>query len=186
LFKLNWDEETENKFLTEYWNQDFNKLASSNDFTLKYMGYVESNGCGYPLPGKENEDKNILSMALYDAIDNGVAKLQKEYEDFKIKVPLIEVNGKDATAFIGLKEGLEKNTKFEVLERVYNEKTNTFRYKKVGNLKIDKSRVWENREMIEGIRRSEPSVKPNPNVDRTYLLGVNGSMAPGMLIRQTK
>ena len=186
LFKLNWDEETENKFLTEYWDQDFNKLASSNDFTLKYMGYVESNGCGYPLPGKENEDKNILSMALYDAIDNGVAKLQKEYEDFKIKVPLIEVNGKDATAFIGLKEGLEKNTKFEVLERVYNEKTNTFRYKKVGNLKIDKSRVWENREMIEGIRRSEPSVKPNPNVDRTYLLGANGSMAPGMLIRQTK
>lgn len=186
LFKLNWDEETENKFLTEYWDQDFNKLASSNDFTLKYMGYVESNGCGYPLPGKENEDKNILSMALYDAIDNGVAKLQKEYEDFKIKVPLIEVNGKDATAFIGLKEGLGKNTKFEVLERVYNEKTNTFRYKKVGNLKIDKSRVWENREMIEGIRRSEPSVKPNPNVDRTYLLGANGSMAPGMLIRQTK
>lgn len=186
LFKLNWDEETENKFLTEYWDQDFNKLASSNDFTLKYMGYVESNGCGYPLPGKENEDKNILSMALYDAIDNGIAKLQKEYEDFKIKVPLIEVNGKDATAFIGLKEGLEKNTKFEVLERVYNEKTNTFRYKKVGNLKIDKSRVWENREMIEGIRRSEPSVKPNPNVDRTYLLGANGSMAPGMLIRQTK
>lgn len=186
LFKLNWDEETENKFLTEYWEQDVNKLLTSNDFSLKYMGYVESNGCGYPLPGNENNDKGILSMALYDAIDNGVAKLQKEYEDFKIKVPLIDVNGKDATAFIGLKEGLEKNTKFEVLERVYNEKSNTFRYKKVGNLKIDKSRVWENRDIIEGISRSEPSVKPNPNVDRTYLLGANGSMAPGMLIRQTK
>lgn len=186
LFKLNWDEETENKFLTEYWDQDFKKLATSSDFSLKYMGYVESTGCGYPLPGKENDDQGILSMALYDAIDNSIAKLQKEYENFKIKVPLIEVNGKDATAFIGLKEGLEKNTKFEVLERVYNEKTNTFRYKKVGNLKIDKSRVWENREMIEGIRRSDPSVKPNPNVDRTYLLGANGSMAPGMLIRQTK
>ena len=186
LFKLNWDEETENKFLTDYWDQDYNKLATSNDFSLKYMGYVESNGCGYPLPGKENDDVGILSMALYDAIDNGVAKLQKEYEDFKIKVPLIEVNGKDATAFIGLKEGLEKNTKFEVLERVYNEKSNIFRYKRVGNLKIDKSRVWENREMIEGIRRSQSSVEPNPNVDRTYLLGANGSMAPGMLIRQTK
>ena len=186
LFKLNWDEETENKFLTDYWDQDYNKLATSNDFSLKYMGYVESNGCGYPLPGKENDDVGILSMALYDAIDNGVAKLQKEYEDFKIKVPLIEVNGKDATAFIGLKEGLEKNTKFEVLERVYNEKSNIFRYKIVGNLKIDKSRVWENREMIEGIRRSQSSVEPNPNVDRTYLLGANGSMAPGMLIRQTK
>lgn len=186
LFKLNWDEETENKFLTEYWDQDFSKLASSNDFSLKYMGYVESNGCGYPLPGKENEDKNILTMALYDAIDNGFAKLQKEYEDFKIKVPIIEVNGKEATAFIGLKEGLEKNTKFEVLERVYNERTNTFRYKKVGNLKIDRSRVWENRDMIEGIRRSDTSVKPNPNVDRTYLLGANDRMAPGMLIRQTK
>lgn len=186
LFKLNWDEETENKFLTEYWEQDFNKLASSNDFSLRYVGYVESKGCGYPLPGKENDDKSILSMALYDAIDNGIAKLQKEYEDFKIKVPLIDVNDKEATAFIGLKEGLEKNTKFEVLERVYNEKSNTFRYKKVGNLKIDKSRVWENRQVIEGIRRSEPSVKPNPNVDRTYLLGANGSMAPGMLIRQIK
>ena len=186
LFKLNWDEETENKFLTEYWDQDFSKLASSNDFSLKYMGYVESNGCGYSLPGKENEDKNILTMALYDAIDNGFAKLQKEYEDFKIKVPIIEVNGKEATAFIGLKEGLEKNTKFEVLERVYNERTNTFRYKKVGNLKIDRSRVWENRDMIEGIRRSDTSVKPNPNVDRTYLLGANERMAPGMLIRQTK
>ena len=186
LFKLIWDEETENKFLTEYWDQDYNKLATSNDFSLKYMGYVESNGCGYPLPGKENDDVGILSMALYDAIDNGIAKLQKEYEDFKIKVPLIEVNGKDATAFIGLKEGLEKNTKFEVLERVYNEKSNIFRYKKVGNLKIDKSRVWENREMIEGIKRSQSSVEPNPDVDRTYLLGANGSMAPGMLIRQTK
>jgi nuclear transport factor 2 (NTF2) superfamily protein len=186
LFKLIWDEETENKFLTEYWDQDYNKLATSNDFSLKYMGYVESNGCGYPLPGKENDDVGILSMALYDAIDNGIAKLQKEYEDFKIKVPLIEVNGKDATAFIGLKEGLEKNTKFEVLERVCNEKSNIFRYKKVGNLKIDKSRVWENREMIEGIKRSQSSVEPNPDVDRTYLLGANGSMAPGMLIRQTK
>ena len=186
LFKLNWDEKIENKFLTEYWDQEISKLLASNDFSLKYMGYVESNGCGYPLPGKENDDQGILSMALYDAIDNSVAKLQKEYEDFKIKVPLIDVNGNDATAFIGLKEGLEKNTKFEVLERVYNEKTNTFRYKKVGNLKIDKSRVWENREMIEGIKRSEPSVKPNPNVDRTYLLGANGRMAPGMLIRQTK
>lgn len=186
LFKLIWDEETENKFLTEYWDQDYNKLATSNDFSLKYMGYVESNGCGYPLPGKENDDVGILSMALYDAIDNGIAKLQKEYEDFMIKVPLIEVNGKDATAFIGLKEGLEKNTKFEVLERVYNEKSNIFRYKKVGNLKIDKSRVWENREMIEGIKRSQSSVEPNPDVDRTYLLGANGSMAPGMLIRQTK
>ena len=107
-------------------------------------------------------------------------------EDFKIKVPLIEVNGKEATAYIGLKEGLEKNTKFEVLERVYNEKTNTFRYKKIGKLKIDKSRVWENRDMIEGICRSEPSVKPNPNVDRTFLLGANSNMAPGMLIRQIK
>ena len=186
LFKLNWDDETENNFLTNYWDQDYNKLVTSNDFSLKYIGYVEANGCGYPLPGKENNDKGIMSMALYDAIDNSIAKLQKEYEDFKIKVPLIEVNGKDATAFIGLKEGLEKNTKFEVLERVYNEKTNTFRYKKVGNLKIDKTRVWENREVIEGIKRSEPSVKPNPNVDRTYLLGANGSMAPGMLIRQIK
>ena len=186
LFKLNWDEKDENKFLVEYWDQDFSKLATSNDFSFSYLGYVESNGCGYPLPEKVNDDQGILSMALYDAIDNSIAKLQKEYEDFKIKVPLIEANGKEATAFIGLKEGLEKNTKFEVLERVYNEKENIFRYKKVGNLKIDKSRVWENREIIEGIRRSEPSVKPNPNVDRTYLLGANGSMAPGMLIRQIK
>ena len=139
---------------------------------------------------KDEEKEQIVNKASEffgeGFSDEDYLFLQKEYEDFKIKVPLVEVNGKDATAFIGLKEGLEKNTKFEVLERVYNEKSNTFRYKKVGNLKIDKTRVWENRDIIEGVSRSEPSVKPNPNVDRTYLQGANGSMAPGMLIRQTK
>lgn len=185
FFKLNWDEQSENLFINSYYNAPLEKLLNSKEFSLQELGRISEIGISYTLPGKDNSDENLLKVAIYEAIDKVIAAMQKKNEDFRIKSPVIDVTDKGVTAFIGLKEGLEKNSKFEVLQREYNESKNRFIYKKVGNLKIDKNNVWDNRLVIEGVQMSKTDIKPNPNVDRTTLIG-SGKFASGMLIRQTK
>ena len=111
------------------------------------------------------------------------------------------------TAFVGLKEGLSKGDEYDVLERVYNEKDNTYRYKKVGSVEVDKSKVWDNRYDIYGnyvgrqdqptgivlkrdngdeivIETGDDKIKANPEIDRSFFKGKTGDIAPGMLIKQ--
>ena len=39
LFQLEWTNETQEKFINEYWDADLSKLMNSDDFSLKYLGY---------------------------------------------------------------------------------------------------------------------------------------------------
>ena len=110
-----------------------------------------------------------------------------EYEDFRVKTPLIEADGNTISSYIGLKEGVNKKSQFEVLMKEYNPSKNKYVYKKVGSIKVDKNRIWDNRYTIEGVNlKDEDSSIANENVDRTYFVGNTKDLAPGMLIRQTK
>ena len=192
LFKLKWDEETENIFISKFYRQPLRALFESSEFKLEFLDYstdesqfTEKTSFEY----RNSLSKKLVKKATMHAIDKCIANLQRKHEDFKIKAPLIDITEKEATAFIGYKEGLNASSKFDVLERVYNEKNNTYRYKKVGSLKVDKAKIWDNRYSIDGSPvtigdKDDGIIKSN--VDRTHLKGSTKKLAPGMLIRQTK
>lgn len=190
LFKLKWTEEDMNNFYTNYYNEPVEKLLNSTEFEIEYLGYHRSKG--WFMSKSENvydpkSDVPLLQQSAYRSMEKNFAELMRKYEDFRVKAPLIEVDDKTITAFIGLKEGINKKSKFEVLMKEYNPSKNKYRYKKVGSIKVDKARIWDNRYTIEGANfKDEDSSIANENVDRTYFIGDTKDLAPGMLIRQIK
>ena len=136
---------------------------------------------------KEHEEvrqaKTLLmtEQSLIRSIDATYVDLTKDFEDFKVKTPLIDVEKNKITAFIGMKEGVNEKTQFEVLKRTYNEKKGVYGYKRVGKLGVDKNRIWDNRYTL-----IDDEAKGKELIDRTYLTGNIKGLAPGMLLRQIK
>lgn len=190
LFKLKWTENDMNNFYTNYYNEPVEKLLNSTEFEIEYLGYHRSKGWFMSKSENVFDPKNdvpLLQQSAYRSMEKSFAELMKKYEDFRVKAPLIDVDGKTITSFIGLKEGVNKKSQFEVLMREYNPSKNRYRYKKVGTIKVDKNRIWDNRYTIEGVNfKDDDSSLANDNVDRTYFIGDTKELAPGMLIRQTK
>ena len=190
LFKLKWNEEELNNFYKNYYNEPVDKLLNSNDFIIEYLGYHRSKGWFTTKSENRfdpNSDIQLLQQTAYRSMEKSFAELMKKYEDFRVKAPIIDVDGNTITSFIGLKEGVNTKSQFEVLMKDYNPEKNKYRYKKVGNIKVDKKRIWDNRYKIEGVNFvDEDSSIANANVDRTHFVGNTKNLAPGMLIRQTK
>ena len=162
-----------------------NKIEGGNSSQRRYGRYSTYVRYDTRVTKKFNKE-DLLVRATNRAIDQAIVLLQKEYEDFKVKTPIAEVAGKYATAFIGLKEGVTSGAKFDILEQYYNEEKNTFKYKKVGTLKVAKDKIWDNRFNIEGLPDDSDSSSKKEDVDRTYFTGDVSKATPGMLIRQIK
>lgn len=211
LFKLIWDEDSEDEFIQKYWEvSDVNTFLNEANYSLEFLDSQTSQARIKANTGISTKDKNSLKLikaATYRAIDNGLARLQKKYPNFAVMTPVIDVEDKAISAFVGLKEGLNKGDKYEIYEKVYNEEKNTYRYKKIETVEVDKNRIWDNRYDLDGnyvgrndsdtqivlqkdnghevtIDTGEGKVKANPDVDRTYFKGNVSKIAPGMLIKQ--
>ena len=211
LFKLIWDEDSEDEFIQKYWEvSDVNTFLNEANYSLEFLDSQTSQARIKANTGISTKDENSLKLikaATYRAIDNGLARLQKKYSNFAVMAPVIDVEDKAISAFVGLKEGLNKGDKYEIYEKVYNEEKNTYRYKKIETVEVDKNRIWDNRYDLDGnyvgrsdsdtqivlqkdnghdvtIDTGEGKVKANPDVDRTYFKGNVSKIAPGMLIKQ--
>lgn len=211
LFKLIWDEDSEDEFIQKYWDvSDVNTFLNEANYSLEFLDSQTSQARIKANTGISTKDENSLKLikaATYRAIDNGLARLQKKYPNFAVMAPVIDVEDKAISAFVGLKEGLNKGDKYEIYEKVYNEEKNTYRYKKIETVEVDKNRIWDNRYDLDGnyvgrsdsdtqivlqkdnghevtIDTGEGKVKANPDVDRTYFKGNVSKIAPGMLIKQ--
>lgn len=136
---------------------------------------------------RQAQTLQMTEQSLIRSIDATYLALQKAHEEFKVKAPLIDVEKNSITAFIGLKEGVTAKTEFEVLERTYNKKKEIYEYKKVGKLKVDKKRIWDNRYTLIDVGSNVVGKGKNATtIDRTYLTGSASNLAPGMLLRQIK
>ncbi len=181
LYRLVWDETVANKFYNNFWTEDASldlekkkAFDETSLFTLELVG-IDSGWADVQsttFSRKDNED--LIAMATVRATDNVIAKLQKKYEVFRTKTPLL--SGDPIAAKIGLKEGLEKKSKYEVLEQVLNKK-GVVEYKRVGVISVDKNHIWDNRFMAE--EEGEASDK-----DYTIFKGPKNKFYSGMLIRQ--
>ena len=183
LYKLEWSEEQANIFYQEEYGDGKDKTKWSNfetgrsNYKLKYVGKVESSGGTTSFLGI-NEDEPIVMVrkACQRAIDENIVDLQRNYEEFKTKTPLVSVE--PITAYIGMKEGVSPDSKFEVLETVEME-NGSHKYKRVGVIEPIKDMIWDNRFMA-----SEEGAL-GANLGYTTFRIVSGkNFSKGMLIRE--
>lgn len=185
LYKLKWNAEVEGIFYGEMYGDKSDmspakKAKFDNNTDLFQMEFVGSQKATtlvtFSLKEKRTEDQ-IINLSVTRNIDKVFAKLQKNYDVFKPKVPLF--TGDPITAKIGLKEGLEGGDKFEVLEAVMDEKTGKIEYKRIGTIKVDGNKIWDNNFNLGD------EVPVEGAIDRTTFKG-GSKYYPGLLIRQIK
>jgi hypothetical protein len=185
LFKLVWDEETQSRFYNELWADDKTitpekKAAfdNANFFYLDYIGTDTSWADVQSTSFTSKSNSELIGKATVKSIDNVITKLQKNYDVFKTKTPLYSSD--PLCAKIGLKEGVNKKTKFEVLEQQIDESGNSH-FVRVGIVKVDtRYPIWDNRFAAD-------EENPNQNTDKTYFKSLKGKdFYTGLLLRQIK
>lgn len=185
LYKLEWDEATSAVFYKDQYTStpDIVKKeefeGGRGKYRLKYVGKVESSGSTTSFMGiKLDEPVEMVRKACQRALDENVASLQHEFEEFRTKSPL--VSAQPITAYVGMKEGVTKNSKFEVLEII--EKDGGAReYKRVGVIKPVDGLIWDNRYMSEEEGAASATLGCT-----TFKKVSGGDFFPGMLIREIK
>lgn len=191
LYQLEWNDEVAATFYDKYYTDTPDSariLAFLNDTSLFKMKYVAHE---YEYDGKAvfkgQYDRNeLIRMNCTRSMDKNIAKLQVQYEDFKIKTPIISLeqdeNGKTIgyNAEIGLKEGVTKKSTFQVVQKIYDEETGRTTYRRIATLK-PKGAIWDNRYNAV-LEQSEGS-----ELKYTTLKKVSGGeILPGMLIVEGK
>ena len=150
LYRLKWDKEVENGFYQLYYtNPDVVKrqtFAKDKElFSLEYVGdyTVHSSNSNFKgINGREEQIRKVCTRA----IDKAIAQLQKQHPQFRVRTPLFSVS--PITAQIGLREDVDENSKYEVLEVGETEDGKTI-YKRVAVIKPKKNAIWDNRYLAE-------------------------------------
>ncbi len=182
LYKLVWDEETAAIFYNDYWTDDASldeakkkAFDDSDIFKIELIGTEVAWADLQSSTFTRKSEEKLVAIATVKAVDAVIAKLQRKYEVFRTKTPLL--SGDPLSAKIGLKEGLEKGDKYEVLEQVIDKNGKTV-YKRQGVIKVDKKQVWDNRFMAGEEHESVEGVN-----EYTIFKGGKNYYS-GMLIRQ--
>lgn len=183
LYRLEWTNEQAGIFYKDQYTPNPNAAKRANfeagrgNYKLKYVGKVESGGGTTSFMGiNEDEPVVMVRKACQRAIDENVVDLQRNYEEFRTKSPLLSVE--PLTAYVGMKEGVTAKTKFEVLEVVEME-NGTHKYNRVGVIEPIENLIWDNRYMAveEGAQGA--------TLGYTTFRKVSGKdFAKGMLIRE--
>lgn len=179
LYRLVWDEQSSNEFFSKHYNLG-DISAFNNDrshYHLEYIGNVVSKGGTTSFMGiNEDQPELMIRKACQRALDSNVADLGKAYEVFRVRTPIVSVNP-TITAYIGLKEGVSPDSKFEVLEA--EEKNGKTSYKRVAVVKPVANKIWDNRFMA-----SEELAYGADFGFTTFIKESGGEILPGMLLRE--
>lgn len=182
LYRLNWNDSIASVFYEQIWN-NIEKLDTSSLFSLELIGVQGNSSLVTFKIGDQRTQEELIDIALVRNLDNVFAKLQKNYDVFKVKVPVASTN--PIVAQIGMKEGLEGNEKFDVYEMVFDPDQGVTTYNKVGSIKVDKENIWDNRYSIS---TDDTNTSPDTNeiIRKGTVFSGNNKIQPGMLIIQVK
>ncbi len=154
LYRLDWSPEVAETFWSEYWvdqdNMDEAKRSAfenSGLFKLSYIGETTTSAANLSSKSLSNKPKEAQMLKVCTrAIDKSIVELQREYDEFKVNVPIGNINTDDKTVEvpIGLKEGINEKSQFDVLMKEQNE-DGSYTYNKVGKIQPIKGRIWDNR-----------------------------------------
>ena len=153
LYRLDWNDEIAGTFYKEYWYQGAENPArraafdASDIFKLSYIGETKTsaeNVSSKSFSAKSKEEQMLTVCSR--AIDKAIVQLQRAYDEFKVNVPIWKINAEEKTVQvqIGLKEGVNNKSEYEVLMSVMDENGKRS-YKRVAMLKPDPEKIWDNR-----------------------------------------
>lgn len=181
LYQLEWNEEVEAIMYEQYWTEDGSVDAervkafdNSDIFHLKFIGKEIDKALVPQWKAANKSEEVMIGIATKRALDASIAKLQKKYEEFRIKTPMFTPD--PVTAQIGLKEGIEKGDRFSVLEQRQDEDGRTY-YKQIGTISVDGTQIWDNRFDVTAEEKQS-------NVNATLFKGGKEKYYSGLLIRQ--
>lgn len=199
LYQLDWNDEVANYFYEHYYydkpgTDSLSQAAFAADtliplkkaayeadsttFKLKYIGKYMAKSAKPVLSGLYNPE-DVFRKVCARAIDNNVMELQKEFDQFKVKVPLISTE--PLTAYIGMKEGVTPKSKYEVLVPVFDEATGKYKYNRRGVIRPVPGKIWDNRYMA-----NEEEAAGSEFNATTFEVVSGMNFTPGMLIREIK
>ena len=184
LYRLDWDEKMSERFYKECYGESPDEAKKRNfdslrgDFTLQYMGDQESSGSKIKAFAMDFNPTMVVRIACQRALDENVAKLQRNFDVFKVKAPLLNIS--PITSQIGMKEGMTEKSRYEVLEVIEDERGH-IEYKRVGVIKPVAGKIWDNRFMAveEGAENATLGFTTFEKVS-------GGDFYSGMLIREIK
>ena len=156
LYQLDWNDSIANIFYTTYYTAtpDSAKIMAFMDdnslFRVRYVAHEYEFDKKSTLKG-QYERSELVKTICARSMDKNIVALAKQYEDFKVKTPVYSVLYNDKghiqgyAAKIGMKEGISDKSKFQVVQRVIDTKTEKTTYKYVATVKPIKGKVWDNR-----------------------------------------
>lgn len=212
LYRLVWNDEVMGTFYKMYWISDgylddAKKAAFENSdvFSLDYIGATTTSGSITTSKSfsKLSKDQQMLK-AVTRAVDKAIVELQRAYDEFKVNVPIgaISADGKTVEVPIGLKEGVNEKSRYDVLMPSKDPDTGKVKYKKVAELKPVKGKIWDNRfgaleeaEMRAAAKAAGQEMKPEEGEDgegNVYLtsttfdivIGAN-AIVPGCVVKES-
>lgn len=182
LYRLEWNDEIASTFYSSYYidkPDSDKKNAFDQDktlFRLEFIGMNTVKSANTTLRGVQSKN-DMIRKVCERALDKNIAELQHKYEIFRVKTPVYSVE--PLTAKIGIKEDIDKDSRFEVLEMVEDE-NGTVSYRKVGEVMPVEGRIWDNRYMAEF---EDDIVDKSLTATEFRIVSGNG-FQPGMLIRE--
>lgn len=152
LYKLEWNDETAAIFYNQMYTDEPDEVKRKyfedhrDLFKVRYIGDVESSGSKNSFLGISEEHPEIMiRKACCRAIDDNVADLQKNFEEFRVKSPIASVENNLISVAIGMKEGLSASSEYEILEP--EEKDGKIKYNRIGTIVPVEGKIWDNRYM---------------------------------------
>lgn len=185
LYKLEWNDEIASTFYNTMWmdansaDAAIKKVFDTDQslFRLKYIGSATVYSGKTSLGGVKSE-KDMFLKVCTRAVDRSILELQRSFDEFKVNTPLISTD--PIYAYIGMKEGVSKESRYEVLERIMTKEGRTT-YKKVGVIKPVEGKIWDNRFMA-----ADDLTEGSDLSYTTFEKVSGGKFYPGMLIREIK
>lgn len=147
------------------------------NFKLSYVGCTTVYSGETSLAGVECESDMFLKVCTR-SIDKSISELQKSFDEFKVYTPLISTS--PLYAYIGMKEGVDEDSKYEVLEKTVNDCGRT-EYKRVGIIKPKSGKIWDNRFMAIDDKTENSDLQYT-----TFEKVSGGDFSSGMLIREIR
>jgi hypothetical protein len=182
LYQLDWNADTAKKFKDTFFNNQIDKAAqlkawNETSFKLNFVGDITSRSLVTFKLGEKRTETQVIDLQMKRTMDNALAKLQKEYVQFRPVSPITSVE--PLSARIGLKEGLEPGQTFEVLAIEYDQFMAP-KYKQIDKVKVDKKTpIWDNREGAD--QEPELDKDGNPIVTPEFTTFEGGKKAqPGL------
>jgi len=189
LYQMEWNDSIEAVFYMDMWMDSTSIdpakktiFDNSDLFQLKLLGYEKTRALISGLGSNAESEEMIIENATLKSINSVYNKLQRKFEPFRTKTPLVSIDPLGAK--IGLKEGLEGGDKYEVLEQQFDTEGRVT-YKRKGIIKVDKKNIWNNKYNIgeEPLDEEGNPIEIENNIEFTHFKGGKG-FYPGMLIRQ--